>query len=144
MTKAFPPNGLKPAGQLAQSWEFELPHDRTLEEALESSAWAHAGMFLRPHDTIRLIPQVGRDYITLLVLDAGRGFANVKLLNHIRDERNAEEETETQTDLMVKWVSPTLKFGVIRRSDSVRLKDGFENRRDAQRWADDHLAALSH
>jgi hypothetical protein len=144
MTKAFPANGLKPAGQLAQSWEFELPHDRTLEEALEASAWAHAGMFLRPHDTIRLIPQIGRDYIVLLVLDAGRGFAKVKLLAHIPDETNAVEETEPQSDLLVKWISPSLKFGVIRRSDNVRLKDGMENRRDAQRWADDHIAALAH
>ncbi len=142
MVKAFPPNGLKQAGHLAQSWEFELPADRAIEEALDPLAWAHIGLKLRPHDTIRLIPQAGRDFIQLLVLEAGRGYAKVKLLHHIPMDAPVDE-AEPTAELSVKWVSPQTKWGVIRNSDKVRLKDGFENRQDAQRWADDHLASLA-
>lgn len=141
MTKAFPPNGLKDAGQLSRAWEFELPADRSLDEALQPAAWAHAGVMLRPHDTIRLIPQNGRDYILLLVAEAGRGYAKVKLLQHVPGEAVSDDEPEAE--LIVKWVSPQLKWGVIRRADKQRLRDGFENRRDAQRWADDHAVAMA-
>lgn len=142
MTKAFPPNALRQSGQLAQAWEFELPADRTIEEALEPEAWAHVGVKLRPHDTIRLIPVTSRDFIQLLVLEAGRGFAKVRLLHHIETEAPADD-AEAPSDLTVKWISPGAKFGVIRNSDKTTLKNGFENRQDAQRWADDHLASLA-
>lgn len=141
-TKAFPPNALQTAGHLTNAWELELPADRSLDDCLDETAYANLGTMMRPHDTIRVIQQASLDYALLLVTAAGRGFAKTKMLQHVKVDVAANDEAPP-SGFTVKWVSPRLKWGVIRDADNERLKENFEDKVAAQRWVDDHLKSLA-
>lgn len=136
------PNRLRDAENLFRSYGVELPAGHTLKDALDPAYWAHKADTLRPHDMIRIIPEEGDYFAEAVVVSAGRGFANLKLLRHVSlVEEGSTATNQVEEQMIVKWVSPANKFGVIRKSDGVRLREGFIAKADAQRWATDYLAA---
>lgn len=137
-------NRLREAANLTNSYAVEVPAGHTLDDALDKAYWAHYGERLRPHDTIRLIPEEGDYFAEAVVVASGRGFAQLKLLRHepfYSGDAAPAADPVADDQLLVKWVSPANKYGVIRKSDGHRLKEGFSTKMDAQRWANDYLGA---
>lgn len=112
-----------------------LPDGVSLEDAMKPAYWAHVAEKLRQHDTIRIIPEAGAYFAEILVLSAGRGYANVALLRHIPldDEAMAGDQGNDLVD--VKWRGPHSKWSLVRKSDGAVLKDGLVEKVDAIREA---------
>ncbi len=130
--------------------EFEVTHfvchlldDHSLEDAIDPAYWAHVARQLKPHDTIRLIPERGDFYALLIVTAKGPNYAKVKLLQHVPLEEVGNEDDGYSADLAVEWKGPRVKFAVIRKSDGARLKEGFDERRDAEQAAREHALAMA-
>lgn len=134
---------LKQAEQYCTAYAAVLPHDQSLDDALNPEYWANVAATLRQHDTIRIIPEDGSYFAELLVLDAARGYAKVKILRHVLLDEPVGDAEAPLIDLFVKWDGPHNKFTVIRKSDGEKLKTGFVEKTSAQRWLDDHLASMA-
>jgi hypothetical protein len=134
MTKPLNPSLLQRRDHYCFEYAVVLPADVTLEDTLDPGFWshinAHSPAKLRQHDTIRVIPEDGTYFAELIVLQAGKGFAKVKMLRHL-----ALEESEQPTELSsteVKWRGPALKWVVERKTDGMRLKERLNTRADAE------------
>lgn len=124
---------------------INLPVGVSVDDALDPEFWAHVGKKLRPLDTIRL-QAADRTFIAeTVVISAGPGFAKLKLLAKyelVADVAALEAEESGESAFTVKWDSPSTKWAVIRKSDKVKLRDGFATKEDAQSFALNHQRAV--
>lgn len=143
MPVSLSPTRFQNADHYCTAYAVVLPADQSLDDALNPEFWAHVASKLRQHDTIRIIPEDGSYFAELLVINADRAYAKVKLLRHIPLDEPAADSVAALIDLFVKWDGPHNKFAVVRKSDGEKLKVGFVEKVEAQRWLDDHLGSLS-
>lgn len=135
MSAPLAPSRLQRAEHYFAFYAAAVPAELRLDDALKPSFWAHLGDRLRQHDTIRLIPDDGAYFAELLVLSAGRGFANVKLLRHIPLNEDELSEMVVPDELEVKYRGPHCRWSVIRKSDGHVLKEQLQEKGDAIREA---------
>lgn len=138
-------NRLQLAEHYSVTYAASLPADHTLEDAQKPDYWAHSAARLRQGDLIRLIPEDGSYFAELIVTATGKGYARVKLLRSIDLHEAVAEAAGTallDAPMFVKWFGPQVKFGVVRKSDNERIKEGFSEKAQAERWMAEHLAAL--
>lgn len=148
MAVTLPPNRLQLAEHYIKSYAVVLPEAVSLDDALKPEYWAHVGPKLKQHDIVRLIPEDGSYFAEAIVLAAGKGYARLKVLRHevLFGNDNAEADSVAApalVELYVKWQGPHAKWAVIRKSDSEKLRDGFSDKGEAERWMGDHLRSLA-
>ncbi len=144
------PNQLTQSGfQLSQYarnvWMASPSVTTPFERLLEPDYWAHVAAQLRPMDQIEIYPEDMSYFAKLIVTDIGTGAVRVvPVVNpislHAKDTQSLKKTLSDDFD--VKWVSPTLKYGVIRKSDNERLKHGFQDPALAWEWADGHVKTI--
>jgi len=101
------------------------------EDVMQPIFWAHVARKLRPMAEIRVMPKDGTWYGIYLVLYADDNSANVQELAIYPIDVSEGGDSDVY---YVKWVSPPLKFGVIRKADNARIQDGFASKKDAVVW----------
>ena len=140
MTRPLNPSDLKPRGYFSTDYTVVLATGVTIDDALKPEFWSHINAHtppkLRRFDRLQVIPEDGESFADLIVLASGKGYAKVLELQRVSLGEMAEP-IELQTT-EVKWISPAVKFGVVRKSDKTRLKTGFDTRRDAEIAARDY------
>lgn len=143
----------KPADHYNNNWSAALEDSQSLEDALNPAFWSHNARFMRAGDMIRLIPERGDYYAQLIVINAGKAFAQVKLLAYVPllpGAEGYEEDTSVPLplemplidDLYVDWKGPAVRYSVIRRTDGERIRDHFQTKEEAEQWMRDHVGAL--
>ncbi len=108
------------------------PAGTTREDMLSPVFWSHVAGKLRPMTEIRAMPKDGAWYALYLVLYADRTQAKVKELSFWQINDNIAAAPDD--DFYVKWISPPVKFGVVRKADKECVKDGFASKEDAHKW----------
>jgi|AGTN01.3.fsa_nt_gi hypothetical protein len=129
-------NGLKEAASVRNVWtvtpEFGIPHEALLKDGY----WAHVSAKLRPGDHIEVLAIDGSYFAELLVLDAGKLYAKVRSLRHVKLDAVEVPESELMVEgLEAKWQGPVLKWCVLRGPD--RLKEGMD-KASAIQWMKNH------
>ncbi len=116
----------------------------TLEQIQKPEFWAHVSHRLKAMDRLEVQPEDNSYFAELLVLSASRISANVKLLRHV-DLGGVVVEPDDAADcgMEVKWAGGVAKFRVIRKSDNVKVRDGFETKAAATEWMHEHAKALA-
>lgn len=126
--------------------------ETSVDDLLRPEAWAHTARMLKAHDEIVVVPQGAPYRAHLLVMEAGKNFAKMRLLSvvSLNDETLLHEDAPAaapslpeDAPLFVKWNGPADKFAVVRRSDGEKLNTGFAVKAEAESWASQHLAAMS-
>lgn len=110
-----------------------LPDFVTLEDAQNPAYWAHTADKLRQFDIIEFIAADFTWYAQAIVAETGDCWAKLKLLNYVRWELELPDETIPE-GYDVKWQGPLVKWGVIRLSDSERIRSGEPNKSSAIAW----------
>ena len=146
----------------------------TVEDVTRPEYWANVSEMLAkdtwPFAIIELIWADASRYMRLLVLDCGRLYAKVKILE--RHDFSADEKPVSAVDTPVKtkakanesdsnedkeqnlkkndpagyevkYCGPVDKHCVIRLSDGEKLHKEVSTKADAQKWLDDYIKALS-
>lgn len=139
--KKNPPSLLE--GNLKRS-EYERTEYRvktkegeTLEDVLAPEYWTHVGYKLRPFDKIEVVFHDGSRYLELIVVDCAKLWAKVAIIvdKSLADEAGdaiAKREAEDgEGPYFVKFVSPTLRYCIIRRSDNQRVAEGYAGKKEA-------------
>jgi hypothetical protein len=144
----------KPTEHFNNNWAAALSAEHTIEDALKPDFWSHVGGVVKPGDTIRLIPEKNDFYALLIVMQAARGFAKVKVIDFVDltaptaivsadDVISDDLPGVIEDDLEVAYKGPHLKHCVIRKSDKQILKDCISAKVEAEQWMRDHQAAMA-
>lgn len=130
------------AEHMRNIWYVVPEHSTPFEALLDSKYWAHVSAKFKPRDRIEVDAEDGSYFAELVVIDAGRLFAKVALLRKI--ELKAEEVgSDVSPDFEVKWAGRHAKWRVMRKADKASLKDGFDDRAQADLWLANHLKAMA-
>jgi len=140
--------------------------ETTLDDILKPEYWVNCGATLKgagqhPFPIVEVIWQDGSRYIELMVIDANNLWAKVRVLRDIdltkQEERPALEKArkslkkkseaspdpDSDNPFEIKWVSPSSKYGVIRKSDGERLTEGCESKEAAEQWIEDYNKSMA-
>jgi hypothetical protein len=114
-------------------------HGTPYEAILREDFWAHVSVKMKPGDRIEVLAEDGSYFAELLVQDAGRLYAKVAPLRHIKlDAVDVKEGGLAMEGFEVVWKGPQLKWCVTRGKD--RLKDGMD-KASAIQWMQSHAKA---
>lgn len=140
------PHALKMAQHERVVWHVTVPHGTKMEDVLEPYYWAHVSQRLnvaKPFDRIELIWEDCSRYAELLVVDAGRQYAKVLVIKDVelgKTEKVAEEIADLEYE--VKYVSPTVRWAVIRKADGHRVRENIKTQAEANRELNDFVKAM--
>lgn len=110
------------------------PEDGTPFEALlEPAYWSHIAAKLRPTDRIEVLAEDQSYFAEFIVTSASRVGANMVLLRKIDLSSNTKAEPSAGGHRVI-YAGVKAKWRVSRVSDKATLKEGFENKQDAEKW----------
>ncbi len=112
----------------------------TVEDVLKQEYWSHIGEKLNHYDRIEVRVDTGEWMLDLLVLEADRRWARVKLLHKYVLEKSIETTDAAEHEVAFK--GPQLKWCVIRKSDSEVLFRGM-SKADAIAQMERHEVAVA-
>lgn len=132
---------MKPLKLIAAEHEVICYHHRPSPEVafdalLAPDYWSHVAFQLRPGYRIEVFAEDGSYWAMLIVRAAGKVDAVVAVLDH---KTLVAEADKTPDGYDIKWRGPKAKFGILRRSDSALVQDGFALREDAENWLTSNL-----
>lgn len=130
---------MQTAESVQQLWLCTPPPGTSPDDVLTPTFWVHVARKLRVMAKVAVMPKDGKWYGEYLVTYVNGLEAKVDSLLFKKLE---DVKPTSESDYEVKWISPPCKFGVIRKSDKTRIKDGFEKEADAQAWARANEKAL--
>lgn len=115
-------------------WVNNAEFGATLEDVKEPGYWAHMAKSLTPYDHIEVRVDDSTWLAHLLVLEVGRNWARVMVLNHWRLDGSDVSQTIVQEQFRIDWKGPQHKFAVIRLRDSAMMSKEHRTRELAQDW----------
>lgn len=130
------------ADYVRSCWAVTAEAGTKPEDLAKLDYWAHVSSSLKPWDKIEVRAEDGAFYAELLVMQASRNWAKVRLINlvELNEEGPAAEKVEGH---IVKWSGPHSKFRVIRESDGAVLHEGAPDKAAAHKWLTDHLRVVA-
>ena len=114
------------------------PVGTTREDMLTPSFWTHVARRMKPMSEVRAMPRDGNWYGVYLVIYADQSHARVKELSFHDLDSVADPSVEAD-QYFVKFISPPVRYGVIRKSDNHVMKDRFQTRESALDWKHQNL-----
>ncbi len=152
----FRSNQLMQTEQCNNLWRVKgAPADTSVESLLQSETWAHCSFKFAPYDEIVVVPEGGPYRAHLIVMDAGKNFAKLRLLGVILLNETSDatlrvpvpdalpEALPADAPVEVKWNGPTDKYTVLRKGDGEKLKTGIAVKAEAIAWAMKHIASMA-
>ena len=116
------------------------PVGTTKEDMMNPIFWSHVVRKLKPMFEIWAMPKDGAWYGKWLVIFADANNFQVKLKELAFYPLEELSEPELEGDpYLVKWISPPVRFGIIRKADKAVIKDRFETKEQAYAWKAQNL-----
>lgn len=113
------------------------------EDLLKPEYWAHVATKLTPRSRIEAWADDGSWMAEYVVLEAGRNWARVHLLNvsHFTSADIAQTLADHMSPYEITHRGPHAKWSVIRKSDRQVLSEGYETARAAAEYMDERVKA---
>ena len=123
---------------LCTAFENTRPEDLT-----EPAYWAHLAMKLRPRARIEAWADDGTWLAEYVVLEAGRTWARVRMLQvyHLGTEDVAMTHAEAMSPYEITFRGPHAQWSVIRKSDREVLHDAEATQEGAVEWLKQRMKA---
>lgn len=132
------------ADQTLGSFDAKTEIGITQEQLLRPEYWSHVSERMTPYSEITVRCDDGTYYAKLLVLDCGRGWAKMQLLNWwnltTSDVAQTQSRAGTAEDYAILWKGPTRKHIVQRISDQQVIHEGEQRKDGAAAWLAEFLA----
>ena len=110
----------------------------TREDMLKPVYWTHVARRLKALSEIRAMPKDGKWYGIYLVLYADQSQAKLKELAFYDLEKMEAPDSDSDP-YIVKFISPPVRYGIIRKSDNHVMKDKFQTKEEAMGWKHQNL-----
>lgn len=136
------PNSQFRSAEVVQPQWVAVPDGQTsFDDVLKREYWSHVASRLEPDALIYVKPE-RRDYFALLIVDqVGPNWASVEVLHKV--DRGESAPTTRTDEFDVRWVSPTVRYCVVRKSDGQRVSENHAKEGDARRWLAENEARLA-
>lgn len=144
------PGRVKTAEAARNTWVVTVEQGVTREDIKRPEFWSLVSKTFRAYDRIEVRSDDGSFFAEYLVLTADRAWAKVHELRY--ETLGTQDVSLTAAHLAdlrqryaVKWNGPHLKHCVERTVDGKveRLKEGCQDKAEAQTWLDDHLKTVA-
>ena len=129
-------NSIKSAEFARNVFAVVVPAETKIADILAPHCWTHIASKLQRGDRVEIYPEDGKYFAELIVVSAGKNWAQVVLAREIPLDVEATSEMPSD-EYYITYGSPSTLFRVHRKSDKKVLKDGFENKKLAQAWIDE-------
>lgn len=130
----------KLAETVNNTWRATVPKGTPRERLLESSMWATVAERFTPFDKIIAVSADRSFYSELLVLENGRGWANVVELNYHPLPCLVVDQAGLPPNHVIEHGGVDDLYLVRRVSDGVILQKGFESRQHALEFLLEHAS----
>lgn len=122
-----------------QTWSVTLPAGVEYEAVLNEDAWKHVAGKIQRGDTVSVRTEDHRFVASLYVIAVDKLWVKTKEMWFVSLVAAEAEHADDAGGYIVKWSSPKTLFGVYRKSDGERIKDGFQTKELAFEWLADHI-----
>lgn len=134
--KILGPGRMKASEFANTNYTVVVENDTTFEDIQKIEFWSTHAYKMRNLDRVTIVPDDTTWLADALVLQAGKNWARVRILNSYRLDA---EKSGTETDPhYVEWKGPHRKWEVIRRQDGEVIKSELQSREDAQLYMREH------
>lgn len=123
-----------------QIWQAFPKPGVSLDDCLEQSYWRHVATQVKSGDRIELLAEDMSWYAEVIVIASGRLWAKVQTITYVELDANALAAQDDAT-YQVQWGGPAVRWRVLDGNEVV--KDNFQTKEDAQRWAQAHDQAVN-
>lgn len=125
---ALLPSRLKPLGFVGNNWTIVAEHGVTIQQILEPSFFANVASQMNRYDKVDVHSEDGSYWAELLVLSKTENSVTTDCLrfkNLTMDEKALKDHNSKYE---VKWLGPSAKWCVVRKSDNVAVSKGNMNK----------------
>lgn len=131
------------------TWKVVVPIDWTIEDLDTPEAWLHVAKRMNRGDTVIAYADDmawRADFVVLTTETVGNStMVKLRLLTkYTFTEEELKLEPALAAEYDVKWKGQTAGFGVFRKSDSVYIRDGFQDRPAAHAWLSGYIKSQKH
>ena len=116
-------NAMRLASQAFNTWQINVAYGADPDAVLRPSFYKHHYMKLKPNDEILLLADDGSWERKVRVQFVSNTGAQVSPIGPV--VRHTNQEVLVGDDYYVKYVSPTLRHCIVRKSDGQRVKERF-------------------
>lgn len=143
------PNELFQFEHISTRYDVKIALGVSLQDLQDPAFWAHHAVRMRPCDEIRARAEDGSWVAYLLVLDASRTWARVKVLSEHKLgtadvalsqavlEDQEKRVAEIKANFTITFRGPH-RHSVIRKQDKTVMSEDHITKADAERWLDTH------
>ncbi|WP_024301974.1 hypothetical protein [Pseudogulbenkiania sp. MAI-1] len=121
-------------------WRAVVPNNITREQLILSDLWSVVSQFFNAYDTIRVVDEGRRFYAELLVLNCGRGYAEIIELSFHELPAMLTSQEGLPPNFSIDYMGPEKQYQIKRLSDGVIFRDGFASKADAVAYLLSHNA----
>jgi hypothetical protein len=123
-----------------QDYVVDAEEGTDVSELLDPAYWAHCSAGFQQFDRVEVRMETGEWIAELVVLQAGRNWAQMFLIAK-HDLVKAAAAPVPASKYRVEWKGPARKHVVIRSLDSQVLQEGFTTKVEAEQWCINHEKA---
>lgn len=116
-----------------QDWVVNAEAGTTIQDVLDPQYWSHMAAQMLPYARIEVLLETGEWMLDLVVLNAGRNWAQVHVL-HRYELAERSETMPAATKHLIDWKGDQLKYCVIRVADNEIIHKGLASKAKAVEW----------
>ena len=129
----LPPTRLKHAEYVRSHYRIEPIAGASLNDVCAPDYLGHVAAQLRPGDLLEIMPECMSWYAEAIVVDATKLSARIQpTLGPVSID--AGEQVLASDIFAARWISPTARFGVVRKADDQLMAKQFPTKADAEQW----------
>lgn len=128
------------AGKKYQQWFADIPAGTNIETTMKPDYWAHYTQQLRELDIVEMFCEDGSWEALCRVMFVGSVEVKLSLVSSAKHSAAASKADEG--DYEVKWISPSVRFGVVRKDNGDVIKDHIQTKTEAQAFLQNHQSKL--
>lgn len=139
--KGFVLNGMDTEARHIFRWHVFVPDDVEFKELLNPAAWVHVAYKLQPMNRISVTSESNKFIGELVVFSAGQLWADVREVFY-REFKDEKEDHLANSDYEIKWVSNSVKFAIVRKSDGQHMQKNIPDQASANLALANHISGV--
>lgn len=145
-SKANPPRlhfgRLRLAEQVRTLHYADIPAGLKLEDVMKPAFWAHYTREMRPNDLIETVCEDGTWEALLRVMFISTAEVVLSKVYHVVHDKASADEMSTDVH-EIKWISPQVKYAVVRKDNGTVIKDHLYPKDQAIAYLQQHMKSIA-
>ena len=106
----------------------------TIDDLMKPDTWSHVANMMKPGDHVEVHWDDGKYFAQLLVIDATRTYAHMKVREFLDLREGKENENDMLDGYAYKWRGPHHRHCIVRVKDGAVMTSEQATKEDALKW----------